>query len=60
MSLLSIIIVLLVIGAILYLVNSVWPMPAWVRTTINVISAIFVLLWLAQSFGLIGHVVSLR
>lgn len=47
----KIIIVLAIIGGLLYVVNRVIPMPAWMRTVINVIVAIVVILWLLNVFG---------
>lgn len=50
----ELLVVLIIVGAILYLVNTVAPMPAWLKTVINVIAAVWVLLWILQGFRLIG------
>jgi len=47
----TILVVLIIVGVILYLVNQVIPMPDWVRIVINVIAALFVILWLLQVVG---------
>ena len=52
MTLLSIIIALIIVGAILYLVNSVLPIDATVKKVINIVVIIVVCLWLIV--GLFG------
>lgn len=52
MSLIGVIVYLVVIGVLLYVVNTVIPMPQWVKTVINVIAALAVCLWLLDAFGL--------
>ena len=52
MNLIGILVVLVIVGVILYLVNSVIPMVPWMKTIINALAGIFVLLWLLQVFGL--------
>jgi hypothetical protein len=59
MSLIGLLVVLIVVGVILYLVNTLIPMDQRIKTIINVIVILFVLLWLLQSFGLIGGSVKL-
>ena len=54
MSLISILITLVIVGVLLYLVNAVVPMDPKIKTIIQVIVVLAVLLWLAESFGLIG------
>ncbi len=52
MSLISLLVLLVIVGAVLYLVNTIVPMPAWLKTVINVIAAVAVFLWVLQAFGL--------
>jgi hypothetical protein len=54
MSILGLLMVLIVVGVILYLVNTLIPMDARIKTIINVLVILAVLLWLLQAFGLIG------
>ena len=49
----ELVVILIIIGVILYLVNTVIPMEPWVKTVINAVVALGVLLWLLQVFGLI-------
>jgi len=52
-SLISIIITLVVIGLLLYLIDLI-PMDGTIKQIIRVIVIIVVVVWLLQSFGLIG------
>lgn len=56
MSIVSLIVVLVVVGAILYCINTLVPMDARVKSVINVIILVAVLIWLLQAVGLLsGH-----
>ena len=52
MNLISILIVLIIIGVVLYLVNTYIPMAAPIKTVINVVVVIALCLWLLNGFGL--------
>ncbi len=54
MNLLHLVIVLVIIGVLLYVVNTVIPMVSWVKTVINVIVALAVCLWLLELLGVSG------
>jgi hypothetical protein len=62
MSLLSVIIVLIIIGVLMYLVNTYIPMAAPIKSILNIVVIICVIVWLLQVFGLISGIgnVSLR
>lgn len=51
MTLISLIIALVIVGVVLYLVNTLIPMDAKVKTIINVVVILFLLFWLLQAFG---------
>lgn len=51
MSLISIIIVLIIIGFLLYLVNNYIPMAGSIKTILNVVIIIAVILWLLAAFN---------
>lgn len=53
MSLLTIVIVLIVIGVLLWLVNSQVPMDATIKKIINIVVVIAVVLWLLKAFSLL-------
>lgn len=48
----SILVFLVIVGVILYVVNTVVPMPGWMKQVINAIAIIFILLYLLDAFGL--------
>ena len=57
---LEIIIVLIVVGVALWLVNTMIPMDAKIKTILNVVVVIVVCIWLLQVLGLIGPLSSVR
>ena len=60
MSLISLVVVLVVVGVILWLVNNYIPMDGKIKQVLNVLVLIVVIVWLLQSFGLIGNVNEVR
>lgn len=54
MSIIGLIIVLIVVGVLLWLVNTMIPMDGKIKTIINVVVVIAVLLWLLSVFGVLG------
>ncbi len=60
MPLINIIVVLVVIGAILWAINTYIPMADSVKKILNVVVVIFLVLWLLQSFGVIGSIGNIR
>jgi len=51
MSLISLCLVLIVVGVLLYVVNTLVPMDAKIKTIVNIVVVLFVLLWLLQTLG---------
>jgi hypothetical protein len=60
MSLLSIIIVLIVVGVLLWLINTYVPMDGKIKGILNAVVVIVVVLWLLQAFGLLGPIAGIR
>jgi len=56
MSLVSLLIVLIVVGVLLWLVNNYIPMDRTIRNILNIVVVIGVVLWLLQVFGLLSSV----
>lgn len=56
MPILSIAIVLIIIGVILWLVNTMIPMDQKIKTILNVVVVIAVLVWLLQVSGVLHYV----
>ena len=48
----SILVTLVIIGVILWLVNTMIPMDQKLKTILNVVAILFVCLWLLSVFGL--------
>ncbi len=53
MSLISVVIVLIFVGVLLWLVNTYIPMDGKIKTILNVVVVIAVVLWLLQAFGVL-------
>ena len=60
MSLVTLVIVLVVVGVILWLINSYIPMQATIKKILNVVVVIAVILWLLSAFGVIGSLDTIR
>jgi hypothetical protein len=54
MSLITLVIVLVVVGVVLWLINSFIPMQSTIKKILNVVVIIVVILWLLSAFGVIG------
>lgn len=52
MPLIGLIVPLIVLGVLLWLVNSIIPMDPTIRKVINVVVVVVVVLWILQVFGL--------
>lgn len=53
MSLVQLLILLVIVGLVLWLVNTQIPMPGWLKTVINVIAVLGVSVWVLQAFGIL-------
>ena len=60
MPLLSIVVVLIVVGVLLWLVNTYIPMDGKIKNILNVVVVIVVVLWLLQAFGVLGSLNGVR
>ena len=59
MPLLNVLIVLVVVGVILWLVNTYIPMDRKIKNILNIVVVIAVVLWLLQAFGLLDSLRSI-
>jgi multisubunit Na+/H+ antiporter MnhB subunit len=55
MSLLTILLVIIVAGVILYLVNNYIPMDRKIKNIFNIVVVIVVIVWLLKVFGLFNY-----
>ena len=60
MSLINLVIVLLVVGILLWVVNTYIPMDRKIKNIVNIVVVIVVVLWLLQVFGVLGSLDSIR
>jgi hypothetical protein len=60
MPVLQLILTLVIAGVGLWLINTYIPMDSKIKTILNVVVVIIVLLWLAGVFGILGSVPHLR
>ena len=58
--LLQIIVVLIVVGVLLWLVNTYIPMDGKIKNILNIVVVIAVVIWLLQVFGLLGPLNDIR
>jgi len=54
MPLINVIIALIVVGVLLWLVNNYIPMDGKIKSILNAVVVIVVVIWLLQAFGLLG------
>ena len=60
MSLLSIVIVIVVVGVLLWALNSFIPMDPKIRNILNVVVVIALVLWLLRAFGVLDSLGGVR
>jgi hypothetical protein len=60
MPLLTILIVLIIAGVLLWLVNSFIPMDRKIKTILNVVVVIVVIIWLLKAFGILASLGSIN
>lgn len=54
MPLISLVVVLVVVGVLLWLVNKYIPMEARIKTILNIVVLVVVVLWLLNVFGILN------
>ena len=60
MPLINLIIVLIVVGVLLWLVNTYIPMDRKIKNILNIVVVIVVVIWLLQVFGVMGSLSNIR
>jgi 1-acyl-sn-glycerol-3-phosphate acyltransferase len=60
MSLITLVIVLVIVGVILWLINSYIPMQSTIKKILNAVVIIVVVLWLLSAFGVIDSLDTIR
>jgi small-conductance mechanosensitive channel len=59
-SLISLVVTLIVVGVLLWAVNTYIPMDPTIKKILNIVIVIAVVLWLLAAFGVLGHMSSVR
>lgn len=60
MSLISVVITLIVVGVLLWLINTYIPMDGKIKQILNVVVVICVVVWLLYAFGVLGRAGDIR
>lgn len=60
MSLLTILLVIVVVGVLLWAINSFIPMDGKIKSILNIVVVIALIIWLLQAFGVIGALSGVR
>ena len=60
MPVLTILIVLIVAGVLLYLINRYIPMDAKIKSILNIVVVILIIIWLLKVFGILGSLSSIK
>jgi hypothetical protein len=55
MSLISVVLTLIVVGVLLWIINTFIPMAASIKGILNFVVVVAVILWLLYGFGILGH-----
>jgi hypothetical protein len=54
MPILNIILILIGVGVLLWLVNNYFPMDGKIKSILNLVVVVVVVVWLLQTFGIVG------
>ena len=60
MPLINVLLVLVVVGVVLWLVNTYLPMDPKIKTILNIVVVIVVVIWLLRAFGILGSLSQFR
>ena len=60
MPLINIVVALVVVGVALWLINNFIPMASSIKSILNIVVVVAVVVWLLQAFGLWAQVTSYR
>jgi hypothetical protein len=60
MPLITVVLVLIVVGVLLWLINTYIPMDRKIKNILNIVVVVVVIIWLLQAFGLMGSLTKVR
>jgi len=56
MTLMSMVVVLVIVGLLMWLINTYIPMASAIKSLLNIVVFVVVLVWVLQGFGIIGPI----
>jgi hypothetical protein len=59
-TLVDIVVILVVVGLVMWLINTYIPMAGAIKSLLNIVVFVVLLIWILQVFGLIGAIPGLR
>ena len=60
MPLINVVVTLIVVGVLLWLINTFIPMDGKIKNLLNIVVVIAVVIWLLQAFGVMGNIGNVR
>ncbi len=60
MTLVHIAVILVVVGLVMWLINTYIPMAGAIKSLLNIVVFVVLLIWILQTFGLIGPIPGLK
>ena len=60
MPVIEVAVILIVVGVLLWLVNTYIPMAGGVKSLLNVVVVVFLLVWVLKAFGLWSYIMHFR
>jgi hypothetical protein len=60
MTLVDIVVILVIAGLLMWLINTYIPMAAAIKSLLNIVVFVVLLIWVLQSLGIIGEIAGIR
>lgn len=60
MPLLTVLLVLIIVGVLLWLVNTYIPMDGTIKKILNIVVVIVLIIWLLKAFGLFSNLMDIQ
>ncbi len=60
MSLLNVLIVVIIAGVLLWLVNNYIPMDSKIKSILNIVVVIVLIIWLLKAFGILNSLMNIQ
>lgn len=60
MSLLSILLVIIIVGVLLWVINTYIPMDRKIKNILNIVVVVILIIWLLKAFGLFSYLMNIQ